>query len=64
MKILFTILAIVCVFIVCGCYELQQQEHSETISNVIGCIASVAFIMSGAFLALFSNNLYDGKYYT
>ena len=52
MKILFTILAIVCVFIVCGCYELQQQEHSETISNVIGCIASVAFIMSVTFLAL------------
>lgn len=52
MKILFTILAIVCVFIVCGCYELQRQEHSETISNVIDCIASVAFIMSVAFLTL------------
>ena len=52
MKILFAILAIVCVIIVCGCYELQQQEHSGTMSNVIGCIASVAFIMSGVFLAL------------
>lgn len=49
MKILFAILAIVCVIIVCGCYELQQQEHSDTISNVIAC----AFIMSGVFLALF-----------
>lgn len=52
MKFLFAILAIVCVIIVCGCYELQQQEHSDTISNVIACIASVAFIMSGVFLAL------------
>lgn len=52
MKILFTILAIVCVFIVRGCYELQQQEHSETISNVITCIASFAFIMQAIFLAL------------
>lgn len=52
MKILFAILAIVCVIIVCGCYELQQQKHSDTISNVIACIASVAFIMSGVFLAL------------
>ena len=53
MKILFAILAIVCVIIVCGCYELLQQERSDTISNVIACIASVAFIMSGVFLALF-----------
>ena len=52
MKILFAILAIVCVITVCGCYELLQQEHSDTISNVIGCIASVAFIMSVAFLTL------------
>ena len=52
MKILFTILAIVCVFIVCGCYELQQQEHSETISNIISCVASVAFIIRVAFLTL------------
>lgn len=52
MKILFAILAIVCIFIVCGCYELQQQEHSETISNVIACIASFAFIMNVAFLTL------------
>lgn len=52
MKILFINLAIVCVFIVCGCYELQQQEHSETISNVIGCIASFAFIMNLVFLTL------------
>ena len=52
MKILFTIFAVICVFATCACYELQQQEHSETISNVIGCIASVAFIMSVAFLTL------------
>ena len=52
MKILFAILAIVCIIIVCGCYELLQQEHSDTISNVIACIASIAFVMSGVFLAL------------
>lgn len=52
MKILFAILAVICVFATCACYELNQREHSETISNVIGCIASFAFIMSLVFLTL------------
>lgn len=52
MKILFAILAVVCVLIVCGCYELQQEEHSDRLSDIIGCIGCIAFIMSIAFITL------------
>lgn len=52
MKILFAILAIVCVAITCGCYELNQQERSDKSRNIIGCIGSFTFILGMMFLAI------------
>lgn len=52
MKIVFAILAIVCVFITCGCYELNQQERTDKSRIIIGCIGSFTFIMAMLFLTL------------
>lgn len=52
MKIVFTILAIICMFITCGCYELNQQERTNKSRIAIGCIGSFTFIMIMLFLAL------------
>lgn len=52
MKILFTILAVICVFATCACYELNQRERNDTSSYAIGWTGSISFMMSIIFVYL------------
>ena len=52
MKLVFAILAVVCVLITCACYELNQQERTDKSRDILGCVGSFTFIIAMLFLAL------------